>query len=134
MREYLFRGKRTDGSGWAYGYYWAMIKGGKAVHALRLADLTEPHAIVDPETVGQYTGFVDKNGRKIFEGDLCRFYNGEEYSIYQIAWKDNGWHVFMQEEYITSPDVLDKSFCERAEVIGNIYDNPELVKCGVTAE
>lgn len=84
--------------------------------------------MVDPSTVGQYTGLTDKNGKRIFEGDIVRFFNSEEYSVYSVMWKYHRWLVQMHADYQVCPDDLDEDFCSNAEIIGNIYDNPELVE------
>ena len=137
MREILFRGKRTDNGEWFYGYYTnaryyldkkemhiIFAPDGEAFPRCEFVDYEE----VIPETVGQYTGQTDKNGRKIFEGDIVKFYNGDgEYSPYEARWQDSGFSVLMNG----NPDLfdeLDDFFSRRCEIIGNIYDNPELLE------
>ena len=123
MREILFRGKFGDK--WKYGYL--------TIAPQSLA-IKEPYAYdtttiwcVAPETVGQYTGLKDKNGTKIFEGDICKFESYiEEFTNYEILWRVNMWVALAWEENIA--DVLDLFFCERSIIIGNIHDNPELLE------
>ena len=125
MREILFRGKRNDDGGeWHYGGY---------IHD----DSIMEHrggifrcVPVLPETVGQYTGLTDKNGKRIFEGDILQFENGDgEFSLYSCEWSSElcGWSIKFHE-YDTPADPLDALFCTDAEVIGNIHDNPELLE------
>ena len=86
---------------------------------------------VIPETVGQYTGLTDKNGKKIFSGDVVKIYLYEpkglaNYEIGYIKYDDaKARYVFCTEEGIYG---IDNS--NVFEVIGNIYDNPELLKGG----
>ena len=128
MREILFRGKRTDNGEWVEGYYY------KAKYCRtddELCDyITVPHPkeynepsshyIVNPETVGQYTGLKDKNDTKIFEGDIVKRAWHDKMCIYQIVY-DNGLASFIGQAGIkfTTFDYDSTEF----EVIGNIYDN-----------
>jgi len=131
MREILFRAKHSDPydtHGWYYGYY---ERADNTYHYI----ITENGSIIpiNPRTVGQYTGFKDRNDIRIFEGDIVRCYDKIEcYDIGCIYWDDK-----ISSFRRTSSSCLDPRFhsfdyplssrCEY-EVIGNIYDNPELLK------
>lgn len=114
MREILFRGKRIDSGNWVFGYYlmkserhiiWDM--GNILIHE------------VSKENIGQFTGLTDKNGVKIFEGDVTGL--GEivvfEDGIFGTTYIDNRQGVSR----------LTSKRCQHIEIIGNIYDNPELL-------
>lgn len=87
---------------------------------------------VRSETIGQYTGLTDKNGAKIFEGDVVRisedYYDGLHYSGNEVYYSDGAFCVEYETlEYdVTSIGFLAREGVE-IEVIGNIYDNPELI-------
>ena len=136
MREILFRGKMDNGE-WVYGSFCMdaleQFNGLCGVDGfIRLYDKTkgkmQTHE-VDRETVGQYTGLKDKNGKRIFEGDIL----GSRYddlhpvdvTIEVVKWFRNGWYIQQGENL---PDALaEDGVLPYSEVIGNITDNPELL-------
>lgn len=126
MRDIEFRGKRTDNGEWVYGN---LVRGCDEQYAYIVEfgnkELCRNYVDIDPETVGQYTGLKDKNGAKIFEGDIVeRFWFGEM-CIYQIDY-DNGLASFIGRAGMkyTTFDYDSAEF----EVVGNIHDNPELLE------
>lgn len=134
MREILFRGKRLDNGEWVYGSFcmdaFEQFNGLCGVDGfIRLYDKTkgkmQSHE-VERETVSQYTGLKDKNGKRIFEGDIwnCKGYIGliiwcKEESRFEAVYEIDG----MLFENAVS-DIRAKT----VEVIGNVHDNPELLK------
>ena len=139
MRKILFRGKRVGNGEWIYGYYVPVCFGR---FPCKPAIVPEPDGIwepiaVKPETIGQYTGLTDKNGKKIFEGDILKIVHK-----YQSPFDDDTKEytdittdvVFFDDEglcfsYGNSPFlcVVDNVTAEY-EVIGNIHDNPEMLE------
>ena len=120
MREILFRAKGKDTSQWYYGDLF-QPRGGFATHIVKegKTEMVE----VDPETVGQYIGLEDKNGKKIFEGDIvgtgsyCATVKYGEWNC-SCCYGVYGWTF--DEGDIRNPTWY--------EVIGNIHDNPVLLK------
>jgi uncharacterized phage protein (TIGR01671 family) len=127
MREILFRGKRLDSGEWVVGGYNHKKLCGDFTGVYIIEQLTdgvcECHE-VDPDTVGQYTGLCDKNGKKIFEGDVIkgRYWLSEDL-IFQVLYDENGFYYFNEKGQSCHPDHIDP-----VEVIGNIHDNPDLLK------
>ena len=119
MREILFRGKRADNGEWVYGYFYEDI--GSFIKERASSVSTNTH-LVDPSTVGQYTGLTDKNGRRIFEGDVVEY---REYGNLAVAWDDG---AFQLEREYTFYDMLDHYTTVFSVVIGNIHDNQELLE------
>lgn len=129
MRKILFRGKRKDNEEWVHGDLWCNPYGKRVVCIVSPINNqgTTGGNEVDAETVGQYTGMVDKNGTKIFEGDICSFGDTDGgRTNYEICWIENRWIV--RECGHSGVDDLDLFFCKRSVVISNIYDNPELLE------
>lgn len=148
MREILFRGKSVNGIGWIEGSLRVTTiqpADGASFKKYEIEDTTcgvYPNdfmsgicEIVDPETVGQFTGLTDKNGKKIFEGDIVaqNWYDHDEPS-------DDSFGEVVFCEYDCSFSVMDvgkdgivplgrcHAYHWEAEVIGNIHDNPELLE------
>lgn len=113
MREILFRGKRTNNDEWVEGFYQEYPEG--YVHIQNTSNDWFP---VIPETVGQYVGLKDRDGKKIFEGDIL------ESPVKRIGQKYGNLIVIkdIRECKFAALYVADYS------VIGNIYDNPELLE------
>lgn len=132
MREILFRGKRTDNGEWAEGYYVRITDGKVVVHRIYAGcaesdcgDFYPDWYEVVPETVGQFTGLTDKNGTKIFEGDILKNSTG----VFTVVWDNDfsNWSVKNEKGvvcYNLNTILTDKK--RTCEIIGNIYDNPKL--------
>lgn len=143
MREVLFRGKEVADGKWIEGFYSAEEYNpysGEVEHIPRIQIIGKCVSLgVIPETVGQYTGLTDKNGVKIFEGDILKsaikiidyadvgfsisHYDEEDIGI--VEWRKDGFMIAHKS------GTWARSFygCENY-VIGNIYDNPEILKGG----
>ena len=136
MREILFRGKRRDNGEWVQGDFCDpcnivfLENGYDAVLEKDDVPCCNDFEVI-PETVGQYIGLSDKNGTKIFEGDILESRYDEKHPddvCYEVVlWYNNGWCI--QQEGYADPDHLDEDeMLKYSVVVGNIYDNPELVK------
>lgn len=138
MRDLLFRGKsKSINKGkWIYGSFVEDTD----LNACCIRDKSLVYELVDRETVGQYTGLTDRNGKMIFEGDIIRTItldtgmeclavvcfgnfidenNGDEYI---------GFYIEFDSIKTTAAQLAMKECKNRIEVIGNIYDNPELLE------
>lgn len=136
MREILFRGKDSITKRWVYGALVQQQDDPLREKAFiisysnyQFGDFSEAvmHEVA-PETVGQYTGFVDKNSKKIFEGDIVSIYNSKTF-LFAVEW--NNQYVLKCTTNGVSDNILNViESSEDVEVVGNIYDNPELIKDG----
>lgn len=131
-REILFRGKLEYNGKWIYGDLLQYENGDVAIFGEKLSsfgcectEMSKRDRVI-PDTIGQYTGLKDKNGNKIFEGDIVRLGGGFHYFTFNIEYGsfvaasikgDIGIRLFQRT--ITN--------CGYA-IIGNIHDNPELIK------
>lgn len=138
MREILFRGRGNRGK-WVEGFYTPISTGHDGMKDAIITGTDRNcfiPVIVIPETIGQYTGLTDKNGKKIFEGDIIKSNGNDSYVIkygeyipryYCLARYYNkptiGFYAYDGERCF---QLSTKSRCY--EVIGNIHDNPELAE------
>lgn len=123
MREYLFRGKMIANGKWSEGNL-LVTKQGCCITPN--ATVLGSYGAVDPETVGQYTGLTDKNGTKIFEGDIVKY--GD--TVHNVVFEQRNGTAYFGLVYSTL-ETLSFGYYQdlkQIEVIGNIYDNPELMK------
>ena len=123
-REILFRGKRIDNGEWVYGLIWKKKYNTDRICISYFPNEDDEEAVVRviPETICQYTGLTDKNGRKIFEWDIVK----NEYGYIGIAKWEFCSFVIYWLSWSASRDLYVWS--NTVEVIGNIFDNPDLLK------
>ena len=142
-REILFRGKRKDDGTsdyvdeWVYGYYCPMpFSRFPCKPCIFPADTINSHwhgVEIIENTIGQYTGLTDKNGVKIFEGDIARFKRFKDNYVGKIIFnnKTTGfefwWNVVVGAYGEKATRCANLSVCDEIEIIGNIHDNPELL-------
>lgn len=137
MDQALFRGERIDNGGWVYGSYihcpQPVCIGRSHPYCMWVPaanpDETTTIVEVDLDTVGQFIGVLDKNKRQIFDGDIVRTKYGR---ICKVVWfaPQLCWDLYPLESKSKAPDTYDLFKGENLEVIGNIYDNPEILKEG----
>jgi hypothetical protein len=126
-RTIIFRGKRTDNGEWIEGYYVHQY-GADMIYipdeVCREYGFESYHII--PETVSEFTSLYDKNGKRIFEGDVVKNIDG----AFLVCWdKEKCAFIMRFLEYPYETLYLEEMW-EDSEVIGNIHDNPELLKGG----
>ena len=124
MRKILFRGKRTKNGQWVTGLLWHHVDKASLIYSDELDD----KVWVNPQTVGQFTGLTDKNGKKIFEGDIVEHHVQGDILVNRgvVNWdKENArWAYRLNTMNPCFALYNPKTF----EVIGNIHDNPELLE------
>ncbi|MBS9347726.1 YopX family protein [Listeria innocua] len=126
MREIEFRGKIVGAEGFVYGKLLAPLASGNAyiaydVNEVRSFVYISRSEKVDPETVGQYTGLKDKNGKKIFEGDICWEEHNECYGVVKF---EDAKLLYLWENI--AEDLLEVA--DGIEICGNIHENLELLE------
>lgn len=128
MRDILFRGKRIDNGEWEYGYLYGIWEQRYILWGMtnNVPNMVE----VDPETICQYTGLTDKNGKKIWENDILEGHLDDKFpedvTREQVIWHESGWKT--EEPGCVDKEYLDEFDTENFEVVGNVYDNPELLE------
>lgn len=141
MREILFKAKRKDNGEWVEGFVFE-FKGEfyimEMTQTFMTAYYSEESVVdfnmraieIDPDTICQYTGLTDKNGKKIWENDILKANLDESYpediTYIKILWNECGFCV--NENYSTDIWTLEKWDAEHFQVCGNIFDNPDLLE------
>lgn len=142
MREILFRGKRKDDGEWVEGYLFCTWS--KAYILWGTTNGIPNMVEVNPKTVGQYTGLHDKNGKRIFEGDILKgerypyCYEGEYNYFAEVVWFEDtpAFGLYTFKNPASKVSGISSGNCEYMEgfesvdweVIGNIHDTPELLE------
>ena len=124
VRTIIFRGKRIDNGEWVYGF---IVKMFGTYHIIDKDDENTAYEVI-PSTVGQYTGLKDKNGKRIFEGDILEsrydFLSPDNVAVEVVKWICNGWAI---QEGDCPPTMLEEDeIMPYSEVMGNVHDNKEL--------
>ena len=151
MRDLIFRGKRLDNGSWVSSGNLIQFTEGREVfipdaasgclarHDEETDDIVElwdaRFRKVDPETVGQFTGFRDSAKNRIFEGDILHlpdvhFPDGEVLVSRDalVLWADGGWMLRYSGAETHLLDVLEEDVAQEATIAGNIYDDPQLME------
>lgn len=147
-RDIEFRGKTKDNE-WIYGYYHKETSTSIALQEYGINEINTHyiHTVIDhlpfkveviPKTIGQYTGLKDKNGKKIFEGDILRtpawLYGEEKVCICKYNQENNvnsiiGFGLYTNDAYFKKyQELVECDEWDEFEVIGNIYENKELLE------
>ena len=142
MREIgKYRGKRLDGGGWIHGSLLqnedisVIVVEFEEIACDGAVDCPYTHGAigfeVDPKTVGQYTGWKDKDGKEIYEGDIFQedeFYLVVVYSQKEAAFGFNSYEYVIADENFIEWESLTSYYIDNMKIIGNIHDNPELLE------
>ena len=142
-REILFRGKRKDNGDWIYGVpitdeatndaYIITSTAGASLKS-EINNMCATGFRVIRNTIGQYTGLTDKNGTRIFEGDIVKITDFHTTAIAAVKYgstnESTSWGWYFDDNDGHAYFLMSKAFCKdyNAIIIGNIHDNPELLK------
>ena len=135
IREVIFRGKRADSGEWVEGdLLQTRYHSGHIEYQIMPQTPVSSAVPVLPETVGQYTGLTDRNGKRIFEGDICKFKRFNDVHIGKVVFNVTTASFIMWYQPIVgaygekATQKMLLSVCDNIEVVGNIHDNPELME------
>lgn len=126
MREILFKAKRKDSGRWVEGLLWKKKYNSNKIFISCFPDEddNEEAFVVDSKTICQYTGLTDKNGCKIWENDIVRL----DEDLYIVTWEEDDAMFALEDVGIVEHfSNVDSKWCE---VVGNKFDNPELLEAG----
>lgn len=125
MREILYRGQRVDNREWVEGYLWCTHSNSRI--SAHISTLDGDIVDIYTDRIGQYTGLKDKNGVKIFEGDIVNCFEAGCFGY--IYWNESevGFYfkVLLDDGTFEEENIYD--YLEYMMVMGNIYENPELL-------
>ncbi len=125
-KEALFSGKRADNGEWVVGDLIHRQIWKRSLTIIRVSDDGFDHYEeyeVIPETIGQFTGLTDKNGKKIFEGNII----AKGFELYEVRWNPEQvrWSIYLGNYEVAGFTKFSESYFE---VFGNVYDNKELLE------
>ena len=123
MREILFRGKQEDNEKWVIGYLSS-----KHTITIQTPCGHMDEIVICADTVGQFTGLTDKNGKRIFEGDVAKVLQGKDKDIAYVGFENGAFMLYPKTGNIYERTLWEYWYNDwDVEVIGNITDNPELL-------
>ena len=124
MREILFRGKQADNEKWVIGYLSS-----KHTITIQTPCGHMDEIVICADTVGQFTGLTDKNGKRIFEGDIAKVLQGKDKDIAYVGFKNGAFMLYPKTGNIYERTLWEYWYNDwDVDVIGNITDNPELLE------
>ena len=124
MREILFRGKQADNEKWVIGYLSS-----KHTITIQTPCGHMDEIVICADTVGQFTGLTDKNGKRIFEGDVAKVLQGKDKDIAYVGFENGAFMLYPKTGNIYERTLWEYWYNDwDVEVIGNITDNPELLE------
>lgn len=128
MREILFRGKFTKTGEWVYGSAYCSAEKTIIIEVSETMPTRIEGKYVIPVSVGQYTGLTDKNGERVFEGDICQTKGFPliDDKPFVVEWNDDECSFYWRD--VAGTDEFNIGVSQNTTIIGNIHDNPELLK------